>query len=449
MIHLKGKRARNVYADQMKAGDCIMTPKNALTAFALMTGMGLLVANAQAAAPLRLTAPSSASLPAPGLPIPERLPRAPDNVLNLSGPGVDNVTTSGKASTSRLAPQANGGTSGSRAYSMYAEKWPYSTARVASTSESLSTAALDNPVTAAPYRQTGMLLMDFMTDSGLKTYQCSASLIMANVLVTAAHCVQDYGKAEAGKATNIRWIPANTGDPSVEANAPFGVWTGESWVISDTYYNGKDTCARGAVGIVCNNDIALIALNTLNGKRAAEVLGDAYSYGYNGYSYVKSPAFKNLTVVDITQLGYPAAFDNGLQMQRNNSFGKVVSWRGLRTTTRKVLLNTQLGTSLTAGSSGGPWLVNFGTRPVVDGSEASLGNYSDDYNVVVGVTSYGYTEVGVNIQGASYFGQNAEYPLAQYGTYGAGNIAALAQLLCTSRPDACSTTCSAKSGNRC
>jgi hypothetical protein len=409
-----------------------MTSTTTTRAATLLASLLILAPAANAASPLLLSARGTAQLPAQGTTITERLLRAPDNVLPLDGPSVDTSMVTGQASASRKA-SATGPNVDSRAYGFSSEKWPYSTARVASTSESLSVSALDNPVTASPYRQTGKLLMDF----GDKTYQCSASLILPNVLVTAAHCVQDFGKYDAGKATNFRWMPANTGDPTDPANAPFGVWTGSTVVISDTYYNGTDTCARGANGIVCNNDIALIALDRLNGKRAAEVLGDAYAYGYNGYSYVRSPAFKNMTVVDISQLGYPAAFDNGWQMQRNNSFGKLTVWRGVRTTTRKPLLNTQFGSSLSGGSSGGPWLVNFGTRPDVDEAEANLGNYSQS-NVVVGVTSYGYTAAGMNVQGASYFGQNAEYPLADYGGYGKGNIAALVQRMCGSVPDACS-----------
>lgn len=90
---------------------------------------------------------------------------------------------------------------------------------------------------------------------------------------------------------------------------------------------------------------------------------------------------------------------------------------------------------MTGGSSGGPWLVNFGTVPSID-SGANLGNYSLP-NVVVGVTSYGYSDVGLNVQGASFFGQNHEFPAPDYGGYGAGNIGALLQTMCNGQPDAC------------
>jgi hypothetical protein len=56
---------------------------------------------------------------------------------------------------------------------------------------------------------------------------------------------------------------------------------------------------------------------------------------------------------------------------------------------------------------------------------------------VVGVTSYGSTTVGYNRQGASFFGQNAQYPAASYGSYGGGNIGFLVQATCTANPSYC------------
>ena len=99
-------------------------------------------------------------------------------------------------------------------------------------------------------------------------------------------------------------------------------------------------------------------------------------------------------------------------------------------------MNTQMGSAQTGGSSGGPWIANFGTRPNVDGSVASLGYHSVS-NVVIGVTSYGSTAVGYNRQGASFFGQNYEYPNGDYGGWGAGNIGALLWQACTNYPGSC------------
>jgi hypothetical protein len=65
-----------------------------------------------------------------------------------------------------------------------------------------------------------------------------------------------------------------------------------------------------------------------------------------------------------------------------------------------------------------------------------LGNHSSS-NIVVGTTSWGFTTVGINVQGASHFGQNFEFPLAAYGAHGAGNIGALVNAACTANPTVC------------
>lgn len=414
-----------------------MTSRIGMSAMALLASAFLCAAGAEADTAVQVRLQGSGTLPAPGTKVPMKFPKITAQAFPVENAGNDSAPVTGTASVSARASALSNMRSGSgvtpMAYGNSSDKWPYSSARVASSSSSLGTSALENPVTASPYRQTGLLLMDF----GIDTYQCTASLIMPNVLVTAAHCVQEFGLGAAGSATNIRWIPANTGDPFNAAEAPFGVWQAKTFAISTSYYSGYDTCAKSARGIVCNNDLALISLYPQGSNKAAAVLGNAYYYGWNGYSYIKSPAFKNMVVADITELGYPVAFDDGEQMQRNNSLGKYIVSKGAKTTNRKPLLNTQLGTPLTGGSSGGPWLVNFGTPAVLDPSYASMGNAALN-NVVVGVTSYGYVTPGLNVQGASFFGQNYEWPGADYGGYGGGNIGGLMQFMCTTvDPAAC------------
>lgn len=377
----------------------------------------------------------AASLPAPGRNIPAKLPMTTSAALPV-GVGADVLPGStGKPGASGLtfghtSYKQQGGVVG-QAYGSSSELWPYTTARVASSSDNGASGVANNPVSSTPYRQTGMLLVQFPDG----WYQCTASLILPNVLVTAAHCMQDFGQGSTSRASAAFWIPANSGNPSDPSTWPFGGWTVQAAVVPDSYINGRDTCATSARGIACNNDLAVLALAPLGGQKAATVLGGYYAYGTNGYSFVRSPAFKNAVVADITQLGYPGAFDDGVQMQRNNSFGKLIMKKGRATTTRKAYQTIQLGSALSEGASGGPLLVNFGTRPVVDAG-ASLGNQSAS-NVVVGVTSYGYATPGLNVQGGTFFGQNAEYPLADYGGYGAGNIGALLQTICASNAAAC------------
>jgi len=411
-----------------------MMARTGTRAIAVLAGLLLWAGTADAAGTVTHRLGAASSKPAAGEVLPARMPRTSVRALAIGGDPGTPATIPGRAAvrgatTARTAAASSDVTG--MAYGIGRERWPYTTARVASTSGNATDDPIDSPVSAIPYRQTGKLMMLF----GATWYQCTASLLLPNVLVTAAHCVHDYGLGDAGFAQSIFWVPSNTDDPQGVSPGPFGVWNATEVVIADTYYAGTDTCARSAPGIVCNNDIAVVALASNGGQKAGQVLGGTYRWGFNGYSYVRSPAFKNLVVADITQLGYPAAFDNGYQMQRNNSFGKYVVQTGRRTTTRKPLLNTQLGSALTGGSSGGPWLVNFGTEPT--GSAGADLGLEPNRNFVVGVTSYGYSDVGINVQGASFFGQNYEFPLPAYGDYGAGNIGALLQQMCDLEPDAC------------
>jgi V8-like Glu-specific endopeptidase len=304
--------------------------------------------------------------------------------------------------------------------------WPYTNARVANTNLGFTGTVAQVPVTGYPYRAAGKLRMTF----GSSEFVCSASLIKPGVLVTAAHCVHNYGQKAAGFATNVRFYPANISNPATTAQ-PYGVFTAFRIYIPSVYYNGVDTCQAGAIGVVCNNDVAVIVLAKRNAVNAGNIVG-WYTYGWNGYSYVTSNQFGNQHVADISQLGYPVAWDSGYQMQRNNSFGKRVLGTG---TNGQQLINTQLGSAMTGGSSGGPWIVNFGTNPAITGT-ATAGSAAARL-VVVGTTSWGYVSTAPKVQGASYFGQNSSFPLADYGGRGAGNIGALVNTACTGTPTAC------------
>ena len=291
---------------------------------------------------------------------------------------------------------------------------PYTTARVAVTVKGSSTTAANTPVTSYPYRATGKLYFQY---AGL-TYVCSASLIKKGVLVTAAHCVFDYGKKASGWHSNFVWCPANTSS----SGGVYGCYSGGAARVPTTYYNGNDVCTQS--GVVCNDDIATLLVLPKAGVYAGTKVG-WYSYGWNGYSYRASSFLGNVTAVQVTQLGYPLAFDSGYQMERTDAVGWYYASGSLK--------NTQIGSAQTGGSSGGPWLVNFGTPPSV-GSGASLG--SSTVQAIIGVTSYGSTTVGYNRQGASYFGQNSQYS-GTYGSYGAGNIGLLVRDTCTANSAYC------------
>ena len=91
------------------------------------------------------------------------------------------------------------------------------------------------------------------------------------------------------------------------------------------------------------------------------------------------------------------------------------------------------GSQQTGGSSGGPEIINFGRQPDIS-SGAYIG-YHPLRNILVGVTSWGFVDRTQQLQGASWFGQNKEFPSSKYKdtagkNWGAGNIGALMRFVC-------------------
>jgi V8-like Glu-specific endopeptidase len=244
-----------------------------------------------------------------------------------------------------------------------------------------------------PYRASGKLFFKI----GTSTFVCSASLIKRGVVVTAAHCVANFGKGQF--YSGWQFVPGYR-----NGSAPFGVWTVRQARVLTSYLNGTDPCAVS--GIVCQDDVAVLTLNTSAAGAYPGTATGWYGYGWNGYGFTGSG------LTQITQIGYPVCLDNGVLMERNDSYGfKSASNAN----------NTIIGSLMCGGSSGGPWLVNFGIRPVLTGTTNGT---ASNPNVVVGVTSWGYTSTAPKEQGASPFTS--------------GNIVSLVNAACTAVPAACS-----------
>src|SRR5205085_4923440 len=121
------------------------------------------------------------------------------------------------------------------------------------------------------------------------SYVCSASLIKRGLVVTAAHCVAEYGASQF--YSNWQFVPGYR-----NGSAPFGTWTTYQAWVKTAYYDGSGApCA--VYGVVCPHDIAIMSLNAQGGSWPGTSTG-YYGYGYNGYGFVS-----NLT--QITQIGYP------------------------------------------------------------------------------------------------------------------------------------------------
>ncbi|HET6378131.1 MAG TPA: trypsin-like serine protease [Methylocella sp.] len=252
---------------------------------------------------------------------------------------------------------------------------PYTTSQV--------TAFQDDTVAHYPFRAAGKLFFK----NGAASFVCSASLIKPGVVVTAAHCVADFGKKKLYSAW--QFVPAYA-----NGAAPYGVWTVRKALVPLAYFNGTDVCSQK--GVVCQNDVAVLVLNPQNGRFAGTSTG-WFGYEWNNYSFTSKGQ------VQITALGYPTALDNGRLMERTDSQG---------TRTPSYANCTLIGSLMSGGSSGGPWLANLGLAPTLTG--AKFGSAAK-HNAVVGVTSFGNDTV--KRQGASPFTT--------------GNIVALVNQACT------------------
>jgi hypothetical protein len=289
---------------------------------------------------------------------------------------------------------------------------PYTTTRVQDGAQSAAGATSANRLsTTYPYRTIGKLTFS--------AGYCSASLIRRSVIVTAAHCIQDFGTGN-NIFSNFQFRPGHYGAPGATAAqiAPHGTWNWIALVRPASWANGTDI----GTGAARDNDLALIALaKNAQGQFVGNITG-YMGYGWNNYSFVTSSKTGNQHTAAVSTLGYPFLMDGGAIMQRTDgpTYRTTVGGAG----------QLWQGSNFTGGSSGGPWVVNFASRTAALAGGAVQGTASA--LAVVGVTSWGSSDPNAPKDNfSSQFRQNSRYPNASYGVYGAGNIASLLNTLCS------------------
>jgi hypothetical protein len=236
-------------------------------------------------------------------------------------------------------------------------------------------------------------------------------------VVTAAHCVANYGKKQFYSGWSF--VPAYE-----NGTAPYGTWSAVRVWVKTAYYDGTDNCYQS--GVICPDDVAIIVLRA---NSAGKYAGDATGYfgtGWNGYGFNRSD------LALINQLGYPVALDKGALMERNDSQGFVYP---------TFSNNTIIGSLLTGGSSGGPWLVNLGMSPAFncDSNGCTQPGSEGVHNRVVGVTSWGYNPT------------NGKYITMQQGAspFTSNNICSLINSACFSKKKGVPKACNIKSALKC
>jgi hypothetical protein len=236
------------------------------------------------------------------------------------------------------------------------------------------------------------------------------------VIVTAAHCIQHFGSGSS-VFSNWTFTPA-----SYNGSAPYGNWTWQVLVRPASWSNGTDIGS----GSARDNDLAVIILRkNTQGRFIGDITG-YFTYGWNNYSFVRSILTGNLWTAALTTSGYPGLLDSGRILQRSDGPSYLTTLSGAG--------QIYQGSNFTGGSSGGPWMANFGYQNPSFSGGANGGGASVS-NVIVGVTSWGASDPNVKKDNwSSQFRQNTRYPLASYGTFGAGNIASLLNTACSAKP---------------
>lgn len=257
--------------------------------------------------------------------------------------------------TSAAAPYATGvGTTATGAPAA-ADPLPFSTSRVFP----------NQAVSTYPYSAAGRLYFSDPVTKG--NYLCSASVIAPRIVLTAGHCVAKPSTVASARYfyTNFNFVPAMNG-----TQAPFGTWTAARALVSSIWMNSSGSVPNA-------QDVALLIITDQQVSGANRRIGDVTG--------TLGTATGALSPNQVTMLGYPGSFDSGTRM--------AVTFAG---SSQSVQPNTAIyGSSFTGGSSGGPWVQNFGTLAL--GQSIPFGTL----NAVVGVTSFGPATGRPNYLGAS------------------------------------------------
>lgn len=214
-----------------------------------------------------------------------------------------------------------------------------------------------------PYVTVGKL---FFTIPGEGDAICSAAVISPRVILTAGHCVHSGSGGSSGFYTNFLFVPAYR-----DGAAPYQSW---SW----NYVTATQTWTTGGGRVPNAADYGMIELEDNYVDGSLTRIGDVTGYlGYRTQGLIPNHA---------TLLGYPGNLDNGEKMHQ-------VTAGSFRSRSPN---SADYGSDMEEGSSGGPWIENFGVRAVGQNSGTN-----SNPNQVIGVSSYGPTATEPRYEGSS------------------------------------------------
>lgn len=191
--------------------------------------------------------------------------------------------------------------------------------------------------TEYPLRTIGKL---FFKRNG-RSFVCSAASIGGDAIWTAGHCLHAGNNKRSGWATNVVFVPAYR-----DGKAPYGQWrVKQMWVRTAWYRHG---ISKGLA-----QDMGGAIVYPRNGRRLSQTVG------WLGFAW-NMGRFQHWN-----QLGYPAAkpFNGQRLICAQSSY----AYDGSVGASPKPV---GVGSDLTGGSSGGPWIVRFETANYLNGNNS-------------------------------------------------------------------------------
>ena len=220
-----------------------------------------------------------------------------------------------------------------------------------------------------PYAAVGKL---FFTNPGVGDFVCSGAVIQRRVVVTAGHCTHRGDGNPGTFFTNFMFCPAYRGGPS----AKFGCWDWSYVTTTDAWATSGSTFPNSA-------DFAMLAVQDRSINGVPTRIGDAT--GYFGY------ATASLSANHVHMLGYPVGFSGGARMHQVAA-GRC--YAGGNNSER-------YGSDMRGGSSGGPWVQDFGRVASGQTVTSPFGP-----NLIVGIVSYSNNSTAPKYQSSSIPGQS-------------------------------------------
>jgi V8-like Glu-specific endopeptidase len=223
-------------------------------------------------------------------------------------------------------------------------------------------------VTVRTYPHSAVAKLFFHDPVAGRDFLCSAETLRPRIVSTAGHCCSHPSTNPNERYFMSNWLIVPAYD---QGTAPLGMWQPASVRVSNQWFFSDGSLPN-------SQDVCIMSINDQTIFGAVHRIGEVT--GWLGY-LTNALGFNH-----IDMLGYPSNLDGGERQQKNSA-------QTFRVTNQ---IGFEYGSSMTGGSSGGPWVQDFGVEP-----NGEVINNLYGYNLLVGITSYDYMAPNSDVQGSS------------------------------------------------